>query len=168
MNYLNLPYPWIKEAIKHIGLKEIPGPKHNLVILGWLSELKAWWKEDETPWCSTYISHCFRTSGMNIPKNWMRAKDYSLDWGIKLTAPIPGCVVVFERTGGGHVGFVIGKTKTDQLVVLGGNQSNMVNLMKFDTNRVVGYYWPRDFDIPHIFASIPVIEIAGNTSVNEA
>ena len=33
---------WIIEAKKHIGLAEIPGPKHNATILNWLKDLKAW------------------------------------------------------------------------------------------------------------------------------
>jgi hypothetical protein len=44
-------YPWITEAKTHIGTKEIPGSNHNSKILGWLKSLKAWWMDDETPWC---------------------------------------------------------------------------------------------------------------------
>ncbi len=45
--------PWIAEARRHIGLREIPGPKTNSVIAGWLMKLKAWWSDDATPWCGT-------------------------------------------------------------------------------------------------------------------
>ncbi|EMT3747175.1 TPA: TIGR02594 family protein, partial [Neisseria gonorrhoeae] len=50
--------PWIAEARRHIGLKEIPGAKHNPTIVQWLKETggfpgaaKSWYFEDETPWC---------------------------------------------------------------------------------------------------------------------
>ena len=34
---MNLPeLPWIAEARKHVGQKEIKGPKHNPVIMGWI------------------------------------------------------------------------------------------------------------------------------------
>lgn len=167
MDALNLPLPWIIEARKHIGLKEIPGPKHNATILSWLSQLKAWWKEDETPWCGVFVAHCFRVSGMQLPKYWMRAKEWGNGWGTKLNQPAPGCVVVFEREGGGHVGFVLGITKLNELVVLGGNQSNSVNIAKFSRDRVFGYYWPRDMIMPQEM-KLSVLNVTGGLSVNEA
>ena len=158
------------EGEKHIGLKEIPGPKHNSTIVGWLKFLKAWYFEDDTPWCGTFVAHCMKTAGLTIPTNWMRAKDWSTGWGVRLAPPIYGCVVVFERTGGGHVGFVIGQTKEGLLAVMGGNQANAVNVAKFPKDRVVGYYWPRDYTIPAngVFLPLPVVTVAGGVSVNEA
>ncbi|HIH9205019.1 TPA: TIGR02594 family protein, partial [Neisseria gonorrhoeae] len=45
--------PWIAEARRHIGLKEIPGAKHNPTIVRWLKETggfpgaaKSWYFED--------------------------------------------------------------------------------------------------------------------------
>lgn len=168
MSNIDLPYPWIIEAKKYIGLKEIPGPKHNHILISWLERLKAWYRDDETPWCGLLVAHCFDICGMKIPKLWMRAKEWSNNWGTRLLKPVPGCVVVFERQGGGHVGFVIGKTKLNDLVVLGGNQSNMVNLAKFDPARVVGYFWPRDYPMPKLNQELPTLAIAGGLSVNEA
>ena len=51
----------------------------------------------------------------------MRAKEYAFA-GKRLTKPAYGCLVVFTRQGGGHVGFVVGKDKAGNLLVLGGNQ----------------------------------------------
>lgn len=47
---------WIAEARTHIGLREVPGPKNNSVILGWLRRLRAWWSDDSTPWCGTFAA----------------------------------------------------------------------------------------------------------------
>ena len=127
MNTPALMYPWIQEGYKYIGLKEVPGPKHNPTLVMWLHKLKAWWSDDETPWCGLLIAWCFDAVGLKIPKLWMRAKEWGNGWGTRLSTPVPGCVVVFERKGGGHVGFVLGVTARNELVVLGGNQSNMVN-----------------------------------------
>lgn len=163
--------PWIIEAIKHNNVvKEIPGPRHNLVILNWLKNLKAWWSEDETPWCGVFVAHCMRVAGLTIPKTWMRAKDWSTGWGVRLSQPIYGCVVVFERQGGGHVGFVIGQTKEGLLAVLGGNQANAVNVAKFPKDRVVGYYWPRDYSLPAngVFEPLQIVTVSGGVSTNEA
>ena len=47
--------PWMAEARKHLGLKEIVGAKHNPIIQSWLKEMggfpnaaKAWYTDDET------------------------------------------------------------------------------------------------------------------------
>jgi len=53
----------VAEARKYIGLAEVPGKNHNPMILNWLHELKAWWKDDETPWCGVFVAHCLRIGG---------------------------------------------------------------------------------------------------------
>lgn len=164
-----MDYPWIVEAKKHIGLKEIPGPKHNPTIIGWLEYLKApsWLdKSDETPWCGTLVGFCMKSNGISVPTYWMRASDWC-NWGVKLDKPIDGCVVVFTRTGGGHVGFVMGETKDGFLSVLGGNQGNAVSIAKFDKSRVTGYYWPKEFPVP-ANGKISVVSNTGAVSTNEA
>lgn len=158
---------WLIEARRHIGLREIKGTQHNSVIIGWLKSLKAWWSEDETPWCGTFVAHCMQKCGYPVPKYWMRAKDW-LNWGESLLSPCLGCVVVFSRTGGGHVGFVVGKDERGRLMVLGGNQSDSVSIVPFDQKRAVGYRWPIALNMP---AKLPLPLIASNgwqSSSNEA
>ena len=132
---------WLTEARKHIGLKEVKGVQTNLKIKSWLSNLRAWWSDDETAWCGTFVAHCIKTAGYPLPKHWYRAKDW-LNWGIEISAPCLGCVVVFERIGGGHVGFVVGKDNTGRLMVLGGNQGDAVTVVPFQASRVAGYRMP--------------------------
>lgn len=132
---------WLIEARKHIGLKEIPGPKHNSTIVGWLKQLGAWWAEDETPWCGVFVAHCMRASGIPLPKHWYRAKGW-LDWGFEIVDPVVGCVVILERQGGGHVFLATGVGADGSIVGVGGNQGNQVTIAKFDRRRVVGYRWP--------------------------
>ena len=108
---------WLAEARKHIGLAEIPGKNHNPTILNWLTTLKAWWKEDETPWCGTFVAHCCRTGGRDLPQHWYRAKAWA-DAGTRLNKPAYSCIAVFERAGGGHVGFVVGKDRNGNLLIL--------------------------------------------------
>ena len=71
----------------------------------------------------------------------MRVKEYAF-CGKRLTKPAYGCLVVFTRQGGGHVGFVVGKDKAGNLLVLGGNQGNRVSIAAFPTSRVAAYVWP--------------------------
>ena len=37
---------WLVSAKAHVGMKEIPGPSHNPLIVRWLRSLKAWWHDD--------------------------------------------------------------------------------------------------------------------------
>jgi len=161
-----MDYPWIKIAKSHIGLKEIPGKEHNPVILTWLKKLKAWWMDDETPWCAVYVAHCFRECNLAIPKLYMRASEWSNDWGVKLVQPMDGCVAVFTRSGGGHVGFVMGITPDNFLLILGGNQGDQVNIRKFSRDRVVGYYWPKDYALPT--ARLSILSSTAEVSTREA
>jgi len=96
----------------------------------------------------------------------MRAKDW-LNWGVELKNPCVGCVVVFEREGGGHVGFVVGKDIDNNLMVLGGNQCDAVKVSPFDVSRVVGYRWPKEYPLPNNF-HLPTLTNDGKLSKNEA
>lgn len=132
---------WLIEARKHIGLSEVKGPQHNQDILQFWRDIKrSGIKDDETPWCAAFTGAMLERVGVRSSR-FESAKSY-LEWGEKLTAPAYGCVVVFARTGGGHVGFVVGQKSNGDLLVLGGNQSDAVNIRAFPTARVSGYRWP--------------------------
>lgn len=137
---------WVAEARKHIGLKEIKGSKHNPTILSWIANLGGWFIDDETPWCGTFIAHCLRVSGRAYPKHWYRALAYET-YGTKLPKAAYGCIGVMSRTGGGHVTFIVGETEDGKyLVGLGGNQSDAVNLMKFEKSRFTAFVWAERAD----------------------
>jgi uncharacterized protein (TIGR02594 family) len=155
---------WMQTARKYEGLREVPGPRHNTTILGWLERLKAWWRDDETPWCGVYVAHCMREAGFPLPKLWMRASEWAT-WGANLRAShvAPGAVLVFTRKGGGHVGFYVGEDKTFYYV-LGGNQNNMVNVAKIAKARCTAIRWPRDEPV----IGGPVRMSGGVTSKTEA
>jgi uncharacterized protein (TIGR02594 family) len=95
-----------------------------------------------------------RTTGHALPKHYYRAKAW-LDWGTYLPSPEVGCVVVFLRDGGGHVGFVVGRDLQKNLLVLGGNQGDAVSIAAFRPERAVGYRWPTDA-MPPVAAALPL------------
>jgi len=148
-----------------IGTKEIKGHKHNPVILKWLVTLNAWWRDDETPWCGVFVAECLTKYSYKIPKLYMRAKAW-LDYGVEIKEPCLGCLVVFGRQGGGHVGFVVGRDNANNLLVLGGNQGNEVNIKAFNPNRVLGYRLPAGYWLPRL--PLPTFSMAGDLSENEA
>lgn len=144
---------WYVEAKKHIGLKEIPGPKHNQTIIGWAKRLGAKTlgitvTDDETPWCGTFVAHCIDWVGLEPAKIAVRASSWAA-WGRQLNGPRLGCILVFTRSGGGHVGFYVGEDNT-HYHVLGGNQSNMVNVMRIAKSRLAvgGMRWPHGPALP--------------------
>lgn len=162
-----MPKPlWLIEAQRHVGLKEIKGARHNRFIVLWLKTLRAWWFDDETPWCGTFVAHCIQSCKYQLPKYWMRALDW-LNWGQELEKPSVGCIVVFSREGGGHVGFVVGRDAAGNLMVLGGNQGDSVKISPFDPARVLGYRWPSQCAKP-VDCHLPLLDSDGKLSNNEA
>lgn len=156
---------WLTIARSYEGLREIPGKNHNRTILGWLKRLKAWWLDDETPWCGVFVAECMRQAGLTeLPKYWMRASAWGM-WGVNLRTPqvAPGAVLVFTRKGGGHVGFYVGEDATFYYV-LGGNQNNMVNVAKIAKARCTAIRWPRSEPV----VGGPVKMVGGVASSSEA
>lgn len=132
---------WLEEARKYIGQMEIKGPRHNPLILQFWKDIKRGGiKDDETPWCAAYAGAMLERVGIRSTR-FESAKSY-LSWGVQLHEPAYGCIVVFSRDGGGHVGFVVGQADNGDLMVLGGNQSDAINIRAFSRSRVTGYRWP--------------------------
>lgn len=182
--------PWITEATSHIGLSEIKGIKHHPTIVKWLEDLKSGWREDETPWCGTFVAHCLQTAGLKrgtvnsrvkwdgktkspagyYPFNWYGALDYSREGGTKLDKPAYGCVAVKTRKGGGHVTFIVGRDKASgKLVGLGGNQSDKVCYALYDQSEFSGFYWYGTQSTPAAGRyDLPILTGVKATKVSEA
>lgn len=138
---------WLTEARKCLGLAEVKGPDHNPEILQmWRDIKRGGIKDDETPWCAAFVGAVLERVGIRSSR-FESARSY-LDWGQLLAQPVPGCVVVFTRSGGGHVGFAVGRDPAGNLLVLGGNQSDAVNIKAFPVSRVSGYRWPAGLVVP--------------------
>lgn len=157
---------WLRQAREDIGVRETLGPNDSPWIRRVLLSLGASWLLGQ-PWCGGAVAHWMKASGVPRPTHWYRARAW-LDWGVPLADPAVGCVVVFERQGGGHVGLVVGMDATGRLLVLGGNQGNAVSIAPFDRSRVVGYRWPADRLALLQRDPLPVLQAAGPTSSNEA
>ncbi|MCU6214451.1 TIGR02594 family protein [Enterobacter bugandensis] len=152
---------WVETARRYIGEAEIHGPKHNPLILQmWRDIKRGGIKDDETPWCAAFVGSVLEQSGIQSTR-FESARSY-LDWGIELQEPAYGCVAVLTRDGGGHVGFVVGQNKAGDLMILGGNQSDAVNIKAFSRQRVASYRWPRgQSSVPQ---SLPIISAEHSTS----
>ncbi|MFG1246811.1 NlpC/P60 family protein [Xanthobacter flavus] len=160
--------PWIAHARTFLGLREVPGARHNATILGWWQKIFADFRDDETPWCAAFVGGVLEEVGIKSTRS-AAARSY-LKWGQPLNRPVPGCVVVFWRGSpsgwSGHVGFVVGKDADGNLMVLGGNQGDAVNIKPFGRDRVLGYRWPDDLPLPG--GDLPLLRSDGRLSTNEA
>jgi len=150
--------PWMECAKKYIGLREIPGNRHNPQILRWWVATRQPFTDDETPWCSAAVGGVFEEKGI-ISTRKANARSWN-KWGSSLPAPAVGAVVVFWRgsktSWKGHVGIVWGKDTNDNLIVWGGNQGNQVSLKAFPRKRVLSYRWPQAFPLPHDYG-LPIL-----------
>lgn len=155
---------WLTFARRYSGLREIKGKNHAPEILEMWNTLGLSFKDDETPWCAGFVGFALESSGITSTRSGM-ARSYE-KWGVKLASPAVGCVVTFKRTGGGHVGFVVGQDAAGNLMVLGGNQADAVNIKPFAASRVTGYWWPKGEPLPE--GTVPTVQSDGKLSTNEA
>ncbi len=103
---------WLAVARANIGLREIPGPRHEARIVAFFKAAFAGWlHDDETPWCAAFVAYCMVQAGLPIPPKGtaVRARAWA-DWGVP-TPPRVGAVAIFGRRGGGHVGFLVGERR---------------------------------------------------------
>jgi len=161
--------PWLAYARTLLGVREIPGAKHSPTIMGWIKALGARVlginvTDDETPWCGTFVAHVMQRFELGAPPVAVRAAAWGA-YGRKLNAPRLGCILVFVRPGGGHVGFYVGEDDT-AYHVLGGNQSNAVTITRIAKGRMTEMRWPHGPALPE--PQIVRLTPAGQLSGNEA
>jgi uncharacterized protein (TIGR02594 family) len=130
------------EALRHLGVLERVGKGSNPDITGWANEVgvKGWYPDDDVPWCGLFKGVCAKRAGwLPKPKYDLLSALSWLEWGVTIDIEdaMLGDTLVFSRKGGGHVGYYVGE---DELFfyVLGGNQSNSVNITKIAKSRCVG------------------------------
>jgi len=124
------------EAVKHIGIKEIVGSKHNQVILNWAKDLglSKVYNSDEIPWCGLFVAYCAHAQGLQVVDKPLWALSWA-QYGNKADEPMLGDILTFKRDGGGHVGIYVGED--DKCYhVLGGNQGNSVSVTRILKSRL--------------------------------
>lgn len=156
------------QAIKLFGTKEIVGPQHNPLIIGWAEELglKKDYIADEIAWCGLFVAICAKRAGKNVVDNPLWARNWA-KWGTKVDTAMLGDVLVFSRGSGGHVGFYVGED-AKAYHVLGGNQGNEVRVDRLDKKRCIGirrttWTTAQPKEVVQVF-----LDAKGNLSTNEA
>jgi uncharacterized protein (TIGR02594 family) len=186
MTALPAAYAWLRaetgprmliEALKLFGTLETPGPGDNPVILAWADEVGAgartayatwaagWYADDSTPWCGLFAAVVAIRAGKTPPEKYLSAAEWA-KFGSTPAEPGLGDVLVFTRTGGGHVGLYVGDDAT-HFHVLGGNQGDAVSIVRIDKTRCSAIRRPPYINQP---ANVRRIHLApaGAVSRNEA
>lgn len=97
--------------------------------------------DDSVPWCSSFMCWCFESVGLNSTNS--RAARSWLNYGRSTNKPQVGDVVIFWRGSRdgwqGHVALFMGFDKNGDILVLGGNQSDMVCIKPYSKDQLLGY-----------------------------
>ena len=134
------------EAIKHYGTLEHKGKGSNPNIMAWAKEVgvNGWYTDDDIPWCGLFVGMVAKRCGYPFPASKLLAARQWINWGEPVTKgrEMLWDILVFERAGGGHVGFYVGENDK-AFLVYGGNQSNAVGFAWIDKSRLLGARRPK-------------------------
>jgi uncharacterized protein (TIGR02594 family) len=163
---------WLLEGLKWMKTNEEPGPASNRDIIGWAREeggaIAKVYNDDSIPWCALYANMVLTKVGLQGTET-LWALDWS-NWGTRLAGPAVGAFAPMKRAGGGHIAIIAGRDQHGNLMCLGGNQSDAVNIKPFPADRPVSFRWPKDAPPPAKtgFATLPLVESDGRVSSREA
>lgn len=128
------------QAEKDKGLKETSGSASTPRIKRAILEAASWLNPDDsvTAWCGCIVGLWVSEIGLTPPPEYFRAISW-LKFGkaTTLEKAKKGDVVVLSRSGGNHVGLYHSHTKTT-ISLLGGNQSNAVNITTYSMSSFKG------------------------------
>lgn len=175
----------LTEALKLYGTKEVIGSGNNPVILAWADEVAAhvktnyakwagnWFDKDSIAWCGLFMAVVACRASQDRPSRFPPVQYLSaLEWAnfgvaVGKKQAMLGDTLVFQRTGGGHVGLYVGEDTT-HYHVLGGNQSDMVNIMRLEKTRCVAVRRPPYIITPGNVRKIILSSAGVPVSTNEA
>lgn len=128
-------------ALKEYGTKRIAGAFHNAEVIKYFKEIgQDWVRNDETAWCAAFLNWCLMKAGKPFSSSLM-ARNF-LSYGVSTKKPEIGDIVVLWRVAKnspyGHAGFYIKETK-NSIFILGGNQSDEVNIKEYDKGMLLDY-----------------------------
>lgn len=164
----------IRLGLAEYGVQEVVGKGSNRTIMAWRDELNlagvkiTGYSDDDIPWCGLFAAIlCFRRikDAAEVVKDPLWARNWS-KYGTKSPEPSLGDILVFERPGGGHVGFYVAEDST-AYHVLGGNQGNRVSITRIAKNRMLACRRPPYLQMPKTVKPY-LVTASGAISTNEA
>jgi uncharacterized protein (TIGR02594 family) len=133
------------------GVREVAGPGDNPRVVEYHAATSGKFVDDEVPWCSSFVNWCMEQSSIGKTGS-ARARSW-LAWGKRINPPPVGAIAILQRGVGpqpgpevikapGHVGFYVGDASPEEILLLGGNQDNEVNVRVYPRAAVLAFQWP--------------------------
>lgn len=127
------------------GLSEVEGAFHNADILEMHQTTSLAANDDETAWCSSAVNWAAKAAGTEgtnsaAARSWLEWKNGRT---VSLEMALRGDVVIFWRgsrySWKGHVALYHGPASNqNEVLVLGGNQDNALNISAYPKSRLLG------------------------------
>lgn len=150
-------------ALGLYGTLETPGPGNNPRILAWADEIgqayptaynrwaAAFYAHDSIAWCGLGMAIAAVHCGRQPPDKYLSALAWAeggAGW-VKISAgeAMLGDVLVFKRSGGGHVAMYVGEDAT-HFHILGANQDDAFNIRRKAKAQCVGAIRPAYINRP--------------------
>ncbi|WP_397384723.1 TIGR02594 family protein [Prosthecobacter sp.] len=137
-------------ALKYRGVCEVPGPKSNKIIQGWIKEAASWLGDDvgnddsRVAWCGCFRGHIGTETMTGTPPACYRAANW-MNWGNvvnpnKPTTWLQGDTLIFKRAGGSHVTLFADfiNCAAGRVNCLGGNQADKVCITSLTLDNLLG------------------------------
>lgn len=133
---------WLPAARQFIGQAEVAGAKAvPLTARAWLWLRAKFGAKDATASGGAFIAKVLDNCKLSPPKDFYRASAW-LSYGNPCPEPVVGCVVVFCRGIGSHVGLVVGVDQYKNLMVLTKRHGAAVAIEPFAARCAVDYRLP--------------------------
>jgi uncharacterized protein (TIGR02594 family) len=141
--------PWLVLALSQHGVGEIPGAKSNPAIEGYHAHTAAGRADELVPWCASFVNAMLERS--ELPGTRSKAAASFATYGVETMIRL-GAIALFGKSdpdakGTGHVGLVAGWDEA-RVLLLGGNQRNMVSCVPRLRSGVVAFRWPAGYAWP--------------------
>ncbi|MCL6708601.1 peptidoglycan-binding protein [Pseudomonas sp. R2.Fl] len=144
----NMP-PWMAEMHRRMGLHEV---RDNAALTAFLKLGRFLGDPRDLPWCGDAVESCMAKvlPAEPLPGNPFFAQAWA-SFGVDAGGPIVGAIGVIRWSpSSGHVGIVAG-TDGRKVHLLGGNQSNAINVSTFDIGTkdkgFIAFRWPKTFPV---------------------
>lgn len=162
--------PWMDTAKAEIGVAEYKGMKNaNPRIMEYFKAAKYWGKDDsgaKNAWCASFVAWVMKKHNFTPVHNAFRAREWR-KFGKKIDKPVYGAIGIKSRKGGSHVAFVVGKNeKGDKYYMLGGNQIDKVQILKYPKDVWDTFVVPQSYNVTK--ATLPVYKKAAAKAGKES
>ncbi len=103
---------------------------------------------DKVFWCAAFVNYCLEISGYEggNPRNELAVENWNGTWakweaGVQVSRPTYGAIVTL---GDDHIGIVVGM-KGKEILILGGNQDNAVNVISREIKSNFKFFLPKGY-----------------------